>query len=303
MIFTTLNENGKIIFNEGYKFKSKEEAEKALEKVKNNESKTWEILLWTIEMVGAATTFTIPISAIGTLLIQSQTNLYAKPGSAKDRIKKCKILIERCNKTLNKLRKKNDSESEKLASQIEKVRKRAYEEKAKYEEHADDLGKIKSNFKESYSDSSILNEGFKFKSKEEAEKALEKASKNENSLADYIDYGFKVALTPAIRISGIIIPIGLLLTNAFTTWIAFPGSAASKLSKCEKVIKKCDHTINSLSKKNDDDSKKLIDEYKKVRNCAIKERDKAKDRVKDLGKFSSNYRESYSEIFDNVEMI
>lgn len=148
----------------------------------------------------------------------------------------------------------------------------------------------------------VFNEGFKFKTKKEAERALEKASRNEKTLIDYINWGFKFGLTPAIIVNGvIIIPIGALLIQAFTTWLAWPGSAGDKLNKCNKVIKKCDRTIDHLAKKDDDDSKKMIAEYEKVRKRAVEERDKCEKRVKELGKTSANWNEA--SLFDDVKFV
>lgn len=148
----------------------------------------------------------------------------------------------------------------------------------------------------------IFNEGFKFKTKEEAERALEKVSNNEKGLEDYLNWGFKFGITPVIIINGIVvIPIGMLLIQAFSTWLAFPGSAGDKLNKCNKIINKCNRTIDHLSKKNDADSKKMIDEYKKVKNRAMSEKEKYEKRTKELGTYNSNWKESM--IFNNINFI
>lgn len=148
----------------------------------------------------------------------------------------------------------------------------------------------------------IFNEGFNFKTKEEAERALKKVENNEKGLEDYFKWGFKFGLTPVIIINGIVvIPIGMLLIQAFSTWLAFPGSAGDKLNKCNKIIKKCDRTLDYLSKKTDNDSKKMIAEYEKVRKHAVSERDKYEKRVKELGKYNSNWKESA--IFDDIDFI
>ena len=152
----------------------------------------------------------------------------------------------------------------------------------------------------------VFNEGFKFKSKEEAERALKKVSNNEKALEEYIYTFFKyvaaISTTPAIIINGIIvIPVGMICIQAITTWLAFPGTAGDKLNKCKKIIKKCDRTIDQLSKKNNADSKKLIGEYEKIRKHAVAEKEKYEKRVKELGKYNSNFKEAT--IFDDVTFI
>ena len=139
---------------------------------------------------------------------------------------------------------------------------------------------------------SYLEEAFNFKTKEEAERALKKVSNNEKELLDYINWGFKFGLTPVLIVGGFPIPIGMLIIQAFTTWLAFPGTAGDKLNKCNKIIKKCDRTLDRLSKKTDEDSKKMIAEYEKVRKHAVSEKEKYEKRVKDLGTFDANYNEA-----------
>ena len=108
--------------------------------------------------------------------------------------------------------------------------------------------------------------------------------------------------TPMIIIGGtIVIPVGLILIEAFTTWLAFRGTAGGKLNKCKRIIKKCDRSIKTLSKRNDDDSKKLLKEMEMVKERAVKEKDKYEKRVKELGISNANYRES--NIFDNVHFV
>ena len=58
---------------------------------------------------------------------------------------------------------------------------------------------------------------------------------------------------------------------------------------------------NKLSKKNDDDSKKLINEMEKVKKRAVAEKEKHEERVKKLGKSSANFNESA--IFDDVDFV
>ena len=152
----------------------------------------------------------------------------------------------------------------------------------------------------------IFNEGFKFKNKEEAEKALNKVKNNEKGVEDYIFNFFKYVLaygfTPALIVNGsIIIPVGGLVISACTTWLAFPGTAGDKLNKCKKIIKKCDRTIDKLSKNSDSDSKKLIEEMEKIRKHAVEERDKYEKRVKELGKAAANYKESA--LFNDIKFI
>ena len=155
----------------------------------------------------------------------------------------------------------------------------------------------------------VFNEGFSFKSKEEAEKALNKVKNNEKGVGDYINNFFRWVLAagflPSVIINGtIIIPVSAILIQSLTTWLAFPGTAGDKLNKCNDIIKKCDRGIKKLEKSNNSDSKKVIAELEKVKKEAIEEKEKHEKRVKELGKSRSNFKEnSYSEIFDNVEIV
>ena len=153
----------------------------------------------------------------------------------------------------------------------------------------------------------VFNEGFSFKTKEEAERALEKVKNNEKKLEDYINVLFKAFSTGFILgmvtgpIGPFLAPWSVLLINATGTWLAFPGSAGDKLNKCNKIIKKCDNTIDKLSKNNDSDSKKVIEEIKKVKKQAESEKQKHEKRVKQIGNYASNYHENA--IFNDIEFI
>ena len=145
MIFTSLNENGNIVFNEGVRYKTKEEAERALKKVKNNEKDTFEYITWGFK-TGVVLSL---VGILGGLLIQAFSKWLAFPGSAKDKVKKCDTIIKKCNKTISKLEKSNNSDSKKLIDEYKKVKEYAMEEKVKQEDRVDSEGKIKSNWNES----------------------------------------------------------------------------------------------------------------------------------------------------------
>lgn len=145
MIFTKITESNEIIFNEGFRFKTKEEAERALEKVSNNETETYEYICYCFDM--AITLFGFGI--LGIILMQACTKWLALPGSANDKINKCDTIIKKCDTQIKKLRKENTEDSKKMIADFEKVRKKAVDEKDKYEIKARNHGKIGANWKES----------------------------------------------------------------------------------------------------------------------------------------------------------
>lgn len=145
MIFTKVNESNEIVFIEGFKFKTKEEAERALEKVSNNETETYEYIRYCFDMAVSLFGFGI----LGIVLIQACTKWLAFPGSVNDKINKCDTIIKNCDKQIKKLRKENSEDSKKMIADFEKVRKKAVDEKEKYEIKARDHGKVGANWKES----------------------------------------------------------------------------------------------------------------------------------------------------------
>ena len=145
MIYTSLNENGEIIFNEASSFKSKEEAERALRKIKNNEKEMTDYLAFFFK----ATITVWAVGILGGLLIQALTKHLSFPGSAQDKVKRCQKFIKKCDNSIDRLRGRTDDESKKLVAEYEKARKFAVEERDTYERDVHNIGKFKSKWNES----------------------------------------------------------------------------------------------------------------------------------------------------------
>ena len=139
-------------------------------------------------------------------------------------------------------------------------------------------------------DTEIIQEAFK--SVKDAEKAYKQMKDKEKGFMPWFKLVCKfflvgtAATAVGVATAGLVVGGGIgigigyvsgMVLNAFTNWLALPGTLGSKINKCNKFINECDKTMEQLT------DEKQIKEFKKLKDTAIREKEKYEKRERQLG--------------------